>query len=509
VFSIGQNRMMRNLTAALPLRSVSGKAQGYVIQPREAGPCHVVFLAGETAVANFYAAATAAQLIEEVRCVYHSAAVSDYPDFLGRSYLLNRWNTLADLDRDLEGLGEMSLYKLNKAYAGYEGKTKAWHQPDALFKAGVAEVGQWCRENGVMSLGIMVNPYSHFEFEPAEESLDHSARYTWTHSDAESQQTLQGVLALGLKAGAGTIMLLADDYVPHEGRNRKNFSLYTPEDRKRFTNLQNAQAALINRLKAWVDRDYPGTRFEFCPPWYANEFIDRSEGKAEIYLKELVGQIPQDIAVIWTGPTVRSLSLDMADLRRYRDLIGRWPMFWDNTLYARNLETTTYGGYTAHYPGKVRMCNLFEPLDTDRPPGFHELNDGRHMYVNGTADSQVYRIKFATVADYEWNTSEYNPERSLWKALVRNYGVPAAKKILAFNDAYYGLYDVSMWTERQGVTEERLRRAEAFVDLLQGSLTSLQQLLPPNHALLGELEEFRGRAKIRFERLARATPAQR
>jgi hypothetical protein len=47
------------------------------------------------------------------------------------------------------------------------------------------------------------------------------------------------------------------------------------------------------------------------------------------------------------------------------------------------------------------------------------------------------------------------------------------------------------------------------VDLLQGSLTSLQQLLPPNHALLGELEEFRGRAKIRFERLARATPAQR
>ena len=136
-------------------------------------------------------------------------------------------------------------------------------------------------------------------------------------------------------------------------------------------------------------------------------------------MKELTALIPQEIAIIWTGPTVRSLSLDMADLHRYRDLIGRWPMLWDNTLYARNLETEVYGGYTTYYPGKVRMCNLFEPLDTDRPADFHELNDGRHMYVNGAAESEVYRIKFATVADYEWNTSAYIPELSLWKALVK------------------------------------------------------------------------------------------
>jgi hypothetical protein len=121
--------------------SVAGKEQGYVILPLEAGPRHVVFLAGETAVANFYAAATAAQLLEEGRCVYHSAAVIDYPDVLGRSYLLKRWNALAELDRDLDGLERMSLYKLNKAYAGYEGRTKAWHQPDALFRTGVAESG--------------------------------------------------------------------------------------------------------------------------------------------------------------------------------------------------------------------------------------------------------------------------------------------------------------------------------------------------------------------------------
>jgi hypothetical protein len=299
-------------------------------------------------------------------------------------------------------------------------------------------------------------------------------------------------------------MLLADDFVPHEGRNRKNFSLYTPEDRKRFVNLQNAHSYVINRLKAWLDRDYPGTQFEFCPPWYANEFIDRSEGKAEIYLKELVAQIPTEVAIIWTGPTVRSLSLDLADLRRYRNLIGRWPMFWDNTLYARNLEATVYGGYTTHYPGKVRMCNLFEPLDIDRPTGFHELNDGRHMYVNGAADSEVYRVKFATVADYVWNTSAYNPERSLWKALLRAYGPACAHEILIFNEAYYGLYDMCMRMEREdGGQEEYGPRGAHWLERLDESLWKLKRQLPAGHALLSELEAHRDRQKNRFEGLIR------
>jgi hypothetical protein len=40
-----------------------------------------------------------------------------------------------------------------------------------------------------------------------------------------------------------------------------------------------------------------------------------------------------------------------------------------------------------------------------------------------------------------------------------------------------------------GLTDEHRRRGSAYVGLLQESLASLQ-LLPANHALLGELEEF-------------------
>jgi hypothetical protein len=67
------------------------------------------------------------------------------------------------------------------------------------------------------------------------------------------------------------------------------------------------------------------------------------------------------------------------------------------------------------------------------------------MYVR-TADA-----KYTGSSSRRWpitsGTLAYNPERSS-EALVRTYGATGAKPS-AFNDAYYGLYDVSMWTDRR------------------------------------------------------------
>ena len=508
VFAIGRNRLVEELKPNLPLAELHGREQGYLVVPVEAGTCQVVFLAAESALGAYYAAATAAQLVDGATGVYHSAAVVDYPDFLVRSYRLATWSSLAELDRDLQGLERMSRHKLNLAYAGYSGHNPDWYRPDRLYRAGVAEAGEWCRRTGVMALGAMVNPYSHLGFMPDEAALSAEARATWTHADEASWEKLQSAFRIGLDAGARTVMLLADDFVPHEGRNRWNYSLYAPEDRRRFVNLQNAQAAVLNRLKGWLDRDSPGTRLEFCPPWYANEFIDRSEGKAEIYFRELSAQIPPGVGIVWTGPTVRSLSVDMADLRRYRDLAGRPPVFWDNTLYARNIESPVYGGYTTHYPGKVRMCNLFEPFDAERPSAFHEFTDGRRVYVNGTADSELYRIKYATVADWAWNAAAYDPEQSLWKALVQACGKEAAAEALRFSDAYYGLYQVCMRAEGGEIgPEEAGRRGGEWVELLERRLASLRRLLPEGHRLPEELAEHFERQRVRLEKAAGRAPA--
>ena len=509
VFSIGDNGLYRaRRNAGLePLADPPGRShQGYVIASELIGETTVVYLVGESPVGAYYAATTAVQLLHDKLPIYHNAAVVDFPDFLGRSYTFRNWRTDAELQQDLETIEHMSLLKLNKVYAGNNRKGNAWYQPDALFSRGIAAAGWACRMNGVMTLGLMVNPYSHFPFEPAVEELDPQLRHTWIHGSPQSLDMLKNALEVGLSAGAKTILLHADDHVPHKEKNRKIFALYTKEDEQRFINLQNAQAHVITQLKTWLDTQYPGTRFEFCPPWYANEFIDRSEGRAEVYFKELIRQIPTDIGIIWTGPTVRSLSIDMADLYRYASLIRRWPMLWDNTLYARNIETRRYGGYTTHYPGKVRMCNLFEPYDTYRPNGFHEYNDGGHLFTNADAFSEIYRIKYATVADYEWNTADYHPELSLWKSLVNAYGPVCAKELLYFNDAYYTLYGVCLQMEMRGVKPTDLEIGTVALKKLNGGMQRISTLLNESHPISKELAALRDKQEKRFYRLSRSEP---
>jgi hypothetical protein len=508
VISIGRNALYQKFLPDLPLAAIGDNQQGYVIKTEKIGSNQVLFLMGVTPVGSYNAATTALQLFENDKFVYHNATVVDYPDFLSRAYVFKNWQTEEELRSDLDAVGRMSRYKLNTAYFGYNRKKPDWYNPDAVYRKGLDQAGRLFKKSGVMHLAIMVNPYAHFEMEMPEKRLDDGLRYTWTHSDPQSFKRLTNVCKIGLDAGADTLMLLADDFVPHIGASRQNYALYTVEDRQHFVNLQNAQAHTINRLKKWIDRSYPGTRLEFCPPWYSNEHIDRSDGKAEIYFRELTSQIPEDVAIIWTGPTIRSLSIDMIDLHRYRSLIGRWPMIWDNTTYARNIESTRYGGYTTYYPGKVRMCNLFEPYDTYKPENFHQLNDSRQMYVNGSAYLETRKLKYATVADYAWNTAAYNPERSLWNILCQTYGQACAQQLIRFSDAYYHLYGICMGMESRGAQESSVERGNIVLAGMDRLLTDIALEAPHKKALLNELEQYRDKQKIRFEKLSQHVAAK-
>ena len=501
VISIGNNRLYRELGPELPLNAICDKPQGYVIDSNRHGNGHVVFLMGKTPIANYYAAATALQLFEKDDFIYHDVAIVDYPDFLGRPYLFANWRNEKQLQRDLDTVAYLSLQKLNKAYFGYDLKRIDWYQPDQMYRQGLARAGRLLDNFGLIKLAVSVHPYLHFAGERSVAELDDQLRYTWTHGRPESFEMLQRVLRIGLDAGAKTVLLLSDDFVPHRGLNRQNYSLYSEADEKRFVNLQNAQAHVINELKKWLDTDYPGTRLEFCPPWYCNEHIDRSDGKAEQYLRELSLQIPEDVAIIWTGPTIRSLSIDMADLHRFRSHIGRWPMLWDNTLYARNIEAKRYGGYTTYYPGKVRMCNLFEPYDTYKPAGFHWLSHHRQIYINAAAAGEIYKIKFATVADYLWNTDDYDPELSLWRALCRNFGSDCAEKLIRFNNAYYGLYGVCERMEKDGESTPMVEAGNKYINEMDRFLSDILLLLQKDHPLVAELLKIRDKQKDRFERI--------
>ena len=225
-------------------------------------------------------------------------------------------------------------------------------KPVEMYKKGMPKIGEALKKSGLIDLAFELNPYSHFQYEELMDTMKPELLHKWFHSNPASLDTFKAVIKVGLDAGAKKFMYCSDDCLPHTGYSPKIYSLYTDEDKKRFVNLQNAQAYIINEIYSWMNKNYPGTHLEFCPPWYLNEFIDRSEGRAESYFRELTMQIPKDVTIIWTGPTVRSLVIDDADIDRYKNLIGRYPMLWDNTIYARFI-TEGYGGYPARYSGEI------------------------------------------------------------------------------------------------------------------------------------------------------------
>ena len=491
-FSLGKTNLFDKWKDSLHYAEIEDKEQAYVIGS-PAGNNKLVLLAGTTPVGDYYAATTLIQLFDKEQNIFHAASIIDYPDFLGRSYLFAAWNSEEELMDDVSSIPQMSLLKLNKAYVGY-GQTngrKNWYAPDQLYIDGVKAAGEKCREIGVMDMAIMVNPYYHFDYEANVDSISDELKYVFSHSDEAAIQKLESVFRIGLDAGANTIMLMADDFLPHKGDNRKNYVLYTSEDKQKFVNLQNAQSFMINNLYDNLNRDYKDLRFEYCPPWYLNEFIDRSRGKAEAYFSDLNEMIPEDVSIVWTGPTVRSLSYDLADIERYKKVTGRKAMIWDNTLYARGLEGV-YGGYPSYYPGKARLCNLVEAWDVMVPDNCQDYLDGPHMYVNGSAYSEIYKIKYATVADFEWNTKDYNPEFSLWKVLVSKFGPGTARHLLEFSDAYYELLEFvkSNSKEKAGFFNKDLDQTIRIKKLYK----ELQSELLVNPKLLQELAEYKTKA---------------
>ena len=146
------------------------------------------------------------------------------------------------------------------------------------------------------------------------------------------------------------------------------------------------------------------------------------------------------------------------------------------------------------------MCNLFEPYDITVPKGFNRFNDNGQIYINGDAHSEQYKLKYMTVADFEWNVNDYNADFSLWKALYTTIGNDAAKELLLFNDKYFEITELIKTIEREGKTDEVLTKAKRAMYELNSINASLQKILI-NKSLAAEISAFRDAQVNKFEKL--------
>lgn len=501
-----------------------GKDQGYFIRSRG----NEVYVGATTQMGIYYAASTISQLIDYNDSRLDIADIIDYPDFEGRSSLLmsyqNRWalsrNATVtdssitsyiqkrehDLKKQINDVDFYAFYRINELYSLYFIQSTRWWIPGEFYKKMFEEVGKKCNEYGdLIHTAVQTNPYFHIPMEQMVDTLSDSIRNVFSHATNDGFEKILNTLRPPLDAGAKTVMICADDYVPHEGIIRGEYVLFNKEDKEKFTNLADAQTSLLNKLRKWLDANYKNIRLEFVPAQYNNRFIDYGMGSAETFFRDLTLHLDKSVVLVWTGNTIRSLSYDLADINRVSVLYKQPPMIWDNSPYARMVETAN-GGYPINYPEKSILCNIFEPFDVQYPLDFQKYLNSRY-YSNLGGFGEINKIKYMTFADFTWNTKDYNPEFSLFKALYQFVGKDNAKLLIKFNDSYFRFIEdwglLRMRLDHDSTyeySEKEKENAQQHIRLMKSAYEALFQI--DNADLKSELKSLMDTKIAQWEKLS-------
>ena len=497
VFNIGKNQLSG--------RQVTGHAQGYIIQPDSLFP-NLVHLIGSDAEGNFYAAVTVAQLLDESRYVYYQSRIVDYPDIPQRSFLISAVSASSDEKAYGDNLADMLMLKMNRGYLDYYRSRNMWERTGTAYLRGLNEIGREAGKHGMIQLAHMVNPYAFLPASARLDSIDPDLQNRWMHSSSSSLSRLRTRFIVGLEAGATTLVLCTNDHLPYKGGHSLNFSLYAERDRKKYINLQQAHIELIQLLtgSTGIGRS---VNFEFIPPWYANELVDQSRGQGEQYLRDLADNIPDQVSILWSGPSKQSYSVDEADFHRYRALTDRKLVIWDNSLNTLP-DILSDTSLSMSLSLKLRTLNVFEPYQVKFTGSSLPGSQAEKIIINSPLDSELMKIRIATAADYMWNTLTYDPDLSLWKVLVSRYGREAAMNLYQFNESYMTLLG-SLTALKNGTGNQRhARQINDELEVMQETLAILDGLIPHNPRLLNELKSLKLELEHTFEKEMEAISTQ-
>ncbi|MFC2098446.1 beta-N-acetylglucosaminidase domain-containing protein [Bacteroidota bacterium] len=478
--------------------------QAYIIKP-DTLYSNLVYLSGVTAIGDYYAAATAVQLLDDSLFIYHQSAITDYPDIPHRAFLISPVSAASNPIDHTPYLSEMASLKLNWAYLDYYRSRSLWLQENKTYLEGLRVIGLENRERGLLSLAQMVNPYAFLPENTVADSLDKESLNRWMHSSAASNSKLRLQFQTGINAGVSTLVLCTHNYLPLSPEG--NYILYAKQDKDKYINLQEAHLELIQSLYRWGKARNPKIQVELVPPWYSNEDLLMSRGQAEQYFNDLSQKLPAELGVLWAGPSGQSSDINVVDYFRFHNLVKRELILFDNSMN-RLGEILKDSSTLKYYPMKIRTLNLFDPFSVQFTTPFKPAEESGKMLINSSLSSEIMKIRIATAADFMWNSEAYDPDLSIWKILVSRYGRTATHELYRFSDAYYttlaSMMGLSVGTDKQRL----LRMINEQQVIMEESLRELDELLSSSGGLLNELKSLKQSLETMYEKEVKAVANQ-
>lgn len=172
------------------------------------------------------------------------------------------------------------------------------------------------------------------------------------------------------------------------------WELQHESDGLKYISTAQAHADFTNRVWDKLIAYNERAKLTVCPMHYAGR-------GNEPYLVDLGRELKPRINLMWTGRSICSEYLDIADAVIFERSALRPALYWDNF-------PVNDGGLQANlYVGPVR----------GREKGLHKYSAG--LLANPMLQFEASLIPISTIGEYLWNTEKYNPDEAWERALVK------------------------------------------------------------------------------------------
>lgn len=386
-------------------------AQGHAIRTKPQPKAVTIIAMGADDKGVAYAAASLAQMIgvDDGQLVLRTFELTDWPDFLlrvGSDYMPVSDQMLTRLV-----MSKMSVYAIqHRAWWGMVGPEayaapRKGHSYEKLLKRN----RDFVERTGAIDIMMLIHIYVAggrpkeqtgpvFDIANDDHVADLTRRLNWLYGNS-----------------VRNIMICVDDYT-----DRKDgiYVCKTAAEKKRFGNVGRAHGHLMRRLWDALAPACPDLKLSLvAAPYSMRHMVDIISRESGVhYLRDLAEEMPDDVAVVWTGPQITSPTITRKDWQAYAALVPGQPLYiWDNCQGRSPFATYDVKWYT----------------DIHRDSAWSLMYQNAHFM--GWPDTMPAAL---AANDLMWDLQDYDPDRVHGTACAKAFGPVDYADIKAVNDGY-------------------------------------------------------------------------
>ena len=398
----------KRLSTALPVLPSQGHVVRSVTEP-SGGTTILAAGADDKGVA--YAAASIAQMIgfEDGRLVVRTFELTDWPDFLLRASSDYMPVTDAMLTRLI--LSKVSMYAIQH---------RAWWQavgPESCapprqgwsYEKLMARNHEFVERTGAIDLMMLVHIYV-----ASGRPKEQTGPVFDIANDAHIEDLTRRLNWLYGRS-VRSVMICVDDYTD---RRNGEYVCKTKAEEERFGSVGRAHGTLMRQLWERLGPACPGLKLSLVAAPYSMSHMERviSRQSGVRYLRELADEMPDEVAVVWTGPRITSPTITREDWQEYAALVPGQPLYvWDNCQGG-----SPFAGYDVRWYADI-----------------HRDSAWSLMYQNSHFVGWPNTMPAALAAnDLMWHIKGYDPERAHRTACAKAFGPVGYGDVQTVNQAY-------------------------------------------------------------------------